>query len=159
MQKVFHFSSPREHYAADAAVVWCFDHRFHLAFSKFLKRRDIVNTDIIKVAGGAKALASPANSCEREFVVDQIQKSIRLHSTRLVILMLHSDCGAYGGLSAFANDTRLEAQRQETELRRAADYLRRTIPGIEVEPYFVDFDGIWQVSADSSAEATLNRTA
>lgn len=151
MQKVFHFASPREHYTADAAVVWCFDHRFHLAFSKFLKRRDIVNTDIVKVAGGAKALASPANPCEREFVLDQIQKSIRLHSTKRVILMLHSDCGAYGGLAAFGNDPQLEAQRQEAELRRAADYLRQTIPGIGVEPYFVDFDGIWQVSVGPSA--------
>ena len=33
MNKVFHFDSLREHYHADAAVIWCFDHRFHQAFA------------------------------------------------------------------------------------------------------------------------------
>jgi carbonic anhydrase len=42
-----------------------------------------------------------------EFVLEQIRKSIRLHGTRRVILMVHSDCGAYGGLAeGFRGDAR-----------------------------------------------------
>lgn len=151
MQKVFHFPSPREHYTCDAAVIWCFDHRFHQAFAKFLKRRGIENPDVIKLAGGAKALASGSSS-EREFVLDQIRKSIALHGTKLVILMLHSDCGAYGGLQAFGNDAQLEFERQEAELLRARDSLRDTIPGIKVEPYFVDFEGVWQAGEPAAPQ-------
>ena len=146
MQKVFHFDAPRETYQCDAAVVWCFDHRFHIGFSKYLKRLGIVNSDVIKIAGGAKCLASPDRESDREFVLDQIQKSIRLHGTKRVILMLHSDCGAYGGLvGAFGGNASREAQHHERELKIAAKYVAEKIPDIEVRTYFVDFEGIWAV--------------
>src|SRR5580658_7714072 len=137
MTKVFHFDSPREKYHCDAAIVWCFDNRFNLGFTKFLKRIGVVNADPIKVAGGAKCLASPELERDREFVLEQIRKSIRLHGTKLAILMLHSDCGAYGGLAGgFAGDARVEAERQHCELRRAAANLLAAVPGIRTEGYF-----------------------
>jgi len=146
MTKVFHFDSPREKYHCDAAIVWCFDNRFNLGFTKFLKRIGVVNADPIKIAGGAKCLASPELERDREFVLEQIQKSIRLHGTKLAILMLYSDCGAYGGLAGgFGGDTRLEAERQERELQLAAASLRREMPEIAVQAYFVDFEGVWAV--------------
>jgi len=147
MRKVFHFDSPREPYHADAAVVWCFDHRFHQAFAKFLKRNGVVSMDVIKIAGGAKCLASPELESDRVFVMDQIHKSVRLDDTRRVILMLHSDCGAYGGLAAFNNDPQLEARRQEQELQSAAAWLKEKIPNLEIQAYFVDFEGVWAVDA------------
>ena len=91
MKKVFHFDAPREKYHCDAAILWCFDNRFELGFRKFLKRIGVVNSDPIKVAGGAKCLASPEQESDRAFVLDQIRKSIRLHGTTRVILMVHSD--------------------------------------------------------------------
>jgi hypothetical protein len=146
MTKVFHFDSPREKYHCDGAIVWCFDNRFNLGFSKFLKRIGVANSDPIKVAGGAKSLASPELERDREFVLDQIRKSIRLHGTKLVILMLHSDCGAYGGLaSGFGGDARAEAKHHDEELQLAKANLLQAIPGIEVQGYFVDFEGVWAV--------------
>jgi hypothetical protein len=146
MKKVFHFDAPREKYDCDAAIVWCFDNRFHLGFSKFLKRRGVSNSDPIKIAGGAKCLASPEHETDREFVLEQIRTSIRFHSTKLVILMVHSDCGAYGGLvGGFGGNARVEAQHHEEELRRAAECLQKAIPGVDVQAYFVDFEGIWAV--------------
>lgn len=145
MTKVFHFDAPRGKYLCDAAVVWCFDNRFQLGFSKFLKRLGISNPDPIRIAGGAKSLASPEQESERAFIVEQIRKSIRLHQTSLVILMLHSDCGAYGGIESFGNNAQVEAQHHERELRVAAEFLQRQIPGIGVQAYFVDFEGIWAV--------------
>jgi Putative carbonic anhydrase len=143
VKKVFHFDAPREKYHCDAAILWCFDNRFELGFRKFLKRIGVVNSDPIKIAGGAKCLASPEHESDREFVLDQIRKSIRLHGTRRVILMVHSDCGAYGGLAGFGGDVAAEAVHHERELQRAAANLRAAIPGIEVQGYFVDFEGIW----------------
>lgn len=150
MKKVFHFDVPREKYRSDAAVVSCFDHRFQLGFSKFLKRIGVSQSDPIKIAGGAKCLASPERESEREFVLDQIRKSILLHATKRVILTLHSDCGAYGGLVDVAGgDARLEAQHHDAELRRAAGYLHGAIPGMDVEAYFIDFEGVWAVELGS----------
>ena len=146
MNKVFHFDAPREKYHCDAAIVWRFDNRFELGFRKFLKRIGVTNSDPIKVAGGAKCLASPDQESEREFVVEQIRKSMRLHGTKRVILMLHTDCGAYGGLVAgFGNDSEAERLHHRSDLSRAADYLERAIPGLEIESYFVDFEGVWAV--------------
>jgi hypothetical protein len=144
MKKVFHFDAPREKYHCDAAILWCFDNRFELGFRKFLKRIGVVNSDPIKIAGGAKVLASPEHETDREFVLDQIRKSIRLHGTCRVILMLHSDCGAYGGLAGgFGGNSEAEAAHHERELHRATANLKAAIPGIEVQGYFVDFEGIW----------------
>jgi hypothetical protein len=144
MKKVFHFDAPREKYHCDAAIIWCFDNRFELGFRKFLKRVGVVNSDPIKIAGGAKCLASPDHEGDREFVIEQIRKSVRLHGTGRVILMLHSDCGAYGGLDGgFAGDCRVEAAHHHAELRLAAENLRKAIPEVEVSAYFVDFEGVW----------------
>ncbi len=146
MKKVFHFDTPRDPYQCDAAVVWCFDNRFHLGFAKFLKRMGIVNADPIRIAGGAKCLASPEGDAGREFVLDQIRASVRLHGTRRVILMVHTDCGAYGGLTGgFAGDAHAEALHHEEELRRAAECLRSAMPDLDALAYFVDFEGVWEV--------------
>lgn len=144
MQKVFHFDSPREKYHCDAAVIWCFDNRFEIGFRKFLKRRGIFSSDPIKIAGGAKSLASPEHESDREFLLDQIRKSIRLHGTKHVILMLHSDCGAYGGLAAFENNAQREAEHHGHELKKAAENLRSAIPAVEISGYFVNFEGVYE---------------
>jgi len=150
VKKVFHFDSPRERYQCDAAVLWCFDNRFNLGFQKFLKRIGVVHPDPIKVAGGAKCLASPEQETEREFVLEQIRKSIRLHDTKRVILMVHSDCGAYGGLAAaFGGDAQAEAAHHQRELALAAANLAEAIPGIEIQAYFADFEGIWDAELAS----------
>jgi hypothetical protein len=150
MKKVFHFDAPRERYQCDAAILWCFDNRFELGFRKFLKRIGVVNSDPIKVAGGAKCLASPESESERTFILEQIRKSMRLHGTKAVILMVHSDCGAYGGLDGgFHGDARAEAAHHERELRVAAAKLVEAIPELEVRGYFVDFEGIWETELGS----------
>jgi len=151
VKKVFHFDSPRERYSCDAAILWCFDNRFDLGFHKFLKRIGVVYSDPIKVAGGAKSLASPELETDREFVLEQIRKSMRLHDTKRVILMVHSDCGAYGGLAGgFGGDTQAEAAHHQRELSLAAANLAEAIPGIEIQAYFVDFEGIWDAEVASS---------
>jgi carbonic anhydrase len=150
MKKVFHFDTPRGEYHCDAAVLWCFDNRFELGFRKFLRRIGVGAPDSIRIAGGAKCMASPERESDREFVLDQIRKSMRLHGTRRVILMLHSDCGAYGGLSGgFKGDARAEAAHHNAELQRAAANLKQALPNIELLAYFMDFEGIWELELAS----------
>ena len=156
MKKVFHFDAPREQYICDGAIIWCFDNRFELGFRKFLKHTGVLCADPIKIAGGAKSLASPKSEADREFVLDQIRTSMRLHGTRRVILMVHSDCGAYGGLlGGFGGDPLAEAEHLRRELHLAAANLRRAIPELQVDGYFVDFEGVWEALL---APATLTAT-
>ena len=151
MKKLFHFNAPRERYVCDAAIIWCFDNRFELGFRKFLQRLGVVYWDAIKIAGGTKCLASPDRDSDRDFVLAQIRISMRLHQTRRVILMQHSDCGAYGGLEAFGGDPTRERQNHVAELRKAAKVITDSIAGLSVECYFVDFEGVWSTEMVASA--------
>lgn len=153
MEKVFHFDSPGAAYTADAAVLCCFDERIRTATAKFLKRAGIVRPDMVVVAGGAKTLASPRNEFERDFILEQIRMSIRLHSTTRVLLTSHSDCATYGGLSAFDGDERREMEHHEVELQRAAALVRTNFPSVTVECYFVRFDGVWRANAGETSVA------
>jgi hypothetical protein len=158
MRKIFHFDSPRARYKCDAAVVWCFDNRFELLLQKVVKRLRLSYYDPIRIAGGTKYLASadsPDAERDRQFVLEQIRISMRLHETKTVILMLHSDCGAYGGLAAFGGDAEKEARNHRTDLQLAASYLLSQIPELTVKTYFVDFEGVWEVNGESSSAATI----
>ena len=145
MRKIFHFDSPAAPYVADAAVLCCFDYRIGTAVRKFLKKQGIERADMIVVAGGAKTLASPRNDFERDFILGQVRMSIRLHQTGRVLVMSHSDCATYGGLAHFKGDQAAEASHHRSELLRAGELLTENFPSISVEPYFIKFDGIWEV--------------
>jgi len=153
LKKVFPFTAPKANYHCDAAILWCFDNRFELTVRNFLHSLRVIHSDSIQIAGGAKCLASPDHDSSREFVLQQIRLSMRLHGTTRVMLMLHSDCGAYGGLaSGFSGDSMAEAAHHRQELQRAADNLTAAIPGLEVQTYFVDFDGVWATHAPAAKE-------
>jgi len=108
-----------------------------------LKRIGVYNSDPIKIAGGAKSLASPDHEGDRQFVIEQIRKSIRLHGANRVVLMLHSDCGAYGGLAGgFGGNADAERENHRREMDTAKSNLSAAIPGVQVEGYFVDFEGV-----------------
>ena len=72
---------PRQHYQADAVVVWCFDKRCRNALLSFLGEKGLRAEDLIQVAGGLQPLASPEKEEYREFMLMQIQASIDLHKS------------------------------------------------------------------------------
>jgi hypothetical protein len=149
MRKRFHLDSPREHYQADAAVVWCFDDRMTLVVQKFLKKLGALQADSVRVAGGAKGLASPNGEFEQNYLLEQLRISRKLHRAERVILIAHRDCGAYGGSARFAGDAGAEVSFHAAELARAANLIQTSLPGTSVERYFADFDGVWELEPNA----------
>jgi Putative carbonic anhydrase len=147
MQKIFHFDSSADSYTADAAVLCCFDERIRGATQGFLRHQRILHPDMIVVAGGAKTLASPRNDFERDFILEQIRMSMRLHRTKLLYLMSHSDCATYGGLAAFGGDPAREAAHHQQELERGAELVRASFADLAVQCFFTKFDGVYQPGA------------
>jgi carbonic anhydrase len=143
VRKIFHFDSLPDPYACDAAVLSCFDERIRLVVGKFLRRQRVFRPDMIVVAGGAKTLASPRSDFERDFIVEQVRMSILLHQTTRVFVMSHSDCGAYGGLAAFAGDRDRESAHHQAELERAGELIQTRFPEVDVECFFVSFEGVF----------------
>lgn len=153
MQKVFHFDSEPDPYAADAAVLTCFDQRIRTTVNKFLQRRGIRRPDMIVIAGGAKTLASPRNDFERDFILEQMRMSILLHKTQRAYLICHSDCATYGGLAAYNNDRAAEAEHHGQELQRARELVNDRFPDLQVECFFVNFEGVFAADADAVRQA------
>jgi len=146
MGKIIDFESKKEHYEADACVVWCFDDRFTAALQKTAEFLRLKNYDLIKIAGGAKSLASPEKAGERDFVLKQILISINLHQAKTVVLMNHSDCGAYCGINKFAGEAEKEKEFYKTELLKAKNFLAENLPEkIKTQIIFVDFEKIYSV--------------
>lgn len=143
MNKVFSLVSEKGHYTADACVVWCFDDRFYKLLKAFGKREKFKHIDLVKVAGGAKALAG-GSSRERDFVLDQVKTSVRLHAAPRIILMLHRDCGAYGGSKSFGDDAR-EKDELGKQLDAAKRFVGSEVSNVYVDAYFADFDGLYAV--------------
>jgi hypothetical protein len=137
------YESSREHYDAEACIFWCFDARFAELYNTFLKERGFSGSkiDVVKGAGGAQPLAGDAGP-DRDVAASQLAKSIKLHHTTRVILMVHIDCGGYGGSKAFDDDHQAEWSHHEAELKKAADGVRAKFPEIkEIECWIADFDG------------------
>ena len=80
-----------------------------------------------------------------------------LHGTRRVILMLHSDCGAYGGLVGPVRRRSGGGARFITARNCGG---QRTIwsgpyPGLEMDSYFVDFEGVWEPNPALASTAAV----
>jgi hypothetical protein len=136
-----------EHYTAEACIVWCFDARFAKPYNDFLKSRNFSEdkVDAVKGAGGAQALAAESGS-DHETFTSQIAKSIKLHHTDRVILMVHMDCGGYGGSKAFNNDHQMEWEHHVAELEKAAAFVHSKFPEIKyIETWIADLDGVHEV--------------
>ncbi len=137
-------TSPRGHYEAEACIFWCYDARFSGAYEVFLRDRGfrLDRIDLVKGAGGAQPLAAEAGF-ERDAARAELAKSIKLHRTSRVILMVHMDCGAYGGSAAFGGDHGAEWDHHAAELDRAAEYVKSEFAEIrDIDRWIADFDGV-----------------
>ncbi len=141
MQQILYFDSSRHPYLAGATVIACFDARFDLALRKLLRRLGVEQPDTVRVAGGPRVLAR-GTSAERAFVAEQVRSSRRLHGASPVLLVSHSDCGAYGGLRAFGGDLERERAFHVAELRRAAGALSSLVPEARAQLFFNEFERV-----------------
>lgn len=142
---VFQYKTPLDHYTAEAFVTRCFDDRFWRAFKNFLKTRGTKHIDPESVAGGAKIFSSPEKESDRDFMLRELEKSIRLHHTQKVMLFTHHDCGAYGGFGRFENNREKELEFHTREHQKARDIIRERFPDLAIECYFIDDRGVSQI--------------
>lgn len=146
MDYAFQFETDESHYGADAFAVRCFDNRFWKAFKRFIKHLSLDHIDTESVAGGAKVFASPEKEGDRDFMLRELEKSIKLHHTTQVFLFTHKDCGAYGGSVRFSNDDEREINFHKEEHAKAQKVVEERFPGLTVETYFIDFKGVVKTS-------------
>lgn len=143
---VFKFNSSLHHYTAERFIVRCFDDRFRPAIEAFLAYTRIKHFDPESVAGGVKIFASPEEESDREYMLRELEKSIRLHKTSQIMLFSHHDCGAYGGFEKFDNDHKKELEFHAAEHKKAHKVIWEKFLDFQIESFFIDDKGIIKLS-------------
>ncbi len=136
MEKIFEYSSPREHYHNKEAFLWCCDQRFDAVRNAFMKAGNFQMPDPILLPGGAKVLAMPENPRDRDFVLDQIG-ILMGHGFGTLYVMAHNECAACGGNT--------DRAFYEEMLRKAGETVSARFPTLHVKLVYADFDGLYQL--------------
>ena len=125
-------------HTCSSALIRCMDFRLTDAINKWLEEKGIMNDcDMISVAGIAKVIADNPESPEAKFVLKQFELSKKLHATKTLYLMHHTDCGAYGGHKAFANLDE-EKAKYKADMEKARKIIKSVVPDLEVKFVLAD---------------------
>lgn len=112
-------------------VVHCIDFRLGRPLKKYLEDQGILgDCDLVSAAGAVK------NS---EFILGQIDISFRLHQIKEVILINHTDCGAYGGSQNFASPEE-ERVFHIAEMKKAGDLIKNRFPTLKISLILAKID-------------------
>lgn len=133
-------------HSCQSLVLHCIDFRLGGAIKNYLSQNGLLdNCDIVSLAGAVKNLVSPLSEADSDMVMRQIDISKRLHHISEVVLMNHTDCGAYGGRAAFANTE--EEQRQHlADMDLAAEKIVARFPELKVKMVLVQIDDRGNIS-------------
>jgi hypothetical protein len=109
-------------------VVHCMDARLQKPINDWLQRRfSLSDYDRISLAGGV---------FELETILKQVEISHLRHQTSKVILINHENCSAYGDENT--------PEHHAAELRKAEERIKASLPGMEVELYYLHLTGIFE---------------
>lgn len=121
-------------------IFHCIDFRFAADIKAYLEKENLTgDVDIVSIAGCVKNLVAPAKETDVEFVMRQLDISKRLHAVCKVVLMNHTDCGAYGGRKAFES-AEAERARHAADLERAKAMILAKYPDLEVKTVIAHID-------------------
>jgi len=120
-------------HSCKAIVFNCIDWRLHLDADKYFQKR-YKTFDMFYTAGSVKGLLEKETQA---FFLKQIEISKRLHSSKIVALTAHHDCGAFGGMADF-KDEKEEFSFYQDILEKARAVVLENFPDAKVEKYFID---------------------
>ena len=120
----------------EAIVLACMDFRFWKETADFVENHlGIKSFDFPKFPGSAKAINEEKT---REFALSCFEVACNLHKVEKIVLINHSDCGAYDGLSKFGGDKKAEKEFHFKELLKAKDILRGKFKDREILLFYAN---------------------
>jgi carbonic anhydrase len=122
-------------HSCQAFVLACMDFRFHTQLEDQLKARGYKTFDLKCDAGGVKYLISQDKPAVGDWILQNIEISVRLHHIGEVVLINHYDCGAYGGNAAFDSDES-QLQYHKEQLSEARELVGAKFPDLKVTTLF-----------------------
>ena len=143
-------------------VYHCIDFRLIRETMRFIDEKyGIGKCDIVSVAGAGKGIADDEKGINEAELVDsnkiiddnknfrcyllrQARLSYKLHGSRKVVLIHHSDCGVYNNCYDFKSGED-EKQKQIEDMRRAEVVIKKMLPDVSV-------DKVWAQMLDPQGE-------
>ncbi|MFH0890483.1 MAG: carbonic anhydrase [Candidatus Liptonbacteria bacterium] len=138
-----------------ALILHCMDFRLSGAIKEYMAQNGLINNcDVVSLAGAAKNIVSPLSESDADLTLRQIDISKRLHNISEVILMNHTDCGAYGGRAAFASDEE-EARQHLADMDLAAEKIVAKFPELKVRIVLAKIDPEGKISFEERGYFSL----
>lgn len=124
----------------DACVVTCEDFRLHLRFDGRNAIGDYIRSlgvdcDLITRGGAIQDIVRPREGFDESLLRD-LGVSVGLHHVKVIHLVNHEDCGAYGDHAFASRESELAQHR--TDLLLAREMIRRRFPDVEVVLAFAE---------------------
>ncbi|PIY96947.1 MAG: hypothetical protein COY66_02125 [Candidatus Kerfeldbacteria bacterium CG_4_10_14_0_8_um_filter_42_10] len=120
---------------AKALIITCMDFRFQDAIHDFSRELRIEGSyDLLTVPGVAKNLSRPDDQNTKNYLLDSIEKSFRLHEIARVIIINHQNCGGY---EEFDNEASEKVQHY-ADLKKAAKIIQDIFPDLKIKLYFAN---------------------
>ena len=135
---VYQCSEPWHGERPETLVISCVDGRWRPYIQEFLAQGLATSprTDVMAVPGGVEPLTLvDLIPKDFNFFRRRIESLVDAHGTRRIICIGHQDCAWYAARKIGPVTIDLQA-RQLGDLRRAAAWMRKTLPSIRVETYF-----------------------
>jgi len=136
----------------EALVVHCGDHRFQAAFNEFLNKELGLggSCDLNEVPGGPQALTLAEYLPKFSWASWRwFRFFVQNHEIGRLILFQHQDCSWYKSLPLHLHSSPEPRQRQEEDLRRIGQVLKRDFPKVKTELYFARWDDSERIVVDS----------
>jgi len=122
-------------------IIHCIDFRLMDDIYAWLRENGFAgDCDTVSLAGASKDLLDSDRPEYGDFILKQIRISHDLHKMRRVILMHHTDCGAYGGRKAFG-DALEEERRHIHDMQEASRKIKSRWSDVETVLVLIKMGG------------------
>jgi carbonic anhydrase len=128
-------------HTTDVLVIMCMDFRLHRhdppQLADFLHSLGLHTWDLRTQQGGVKDLLPTVVGAQKDSLLAAVRISRDLHGVQTILLMNHTDCGAYGGAKAFTNAAE-EREAHVHDLCVATEEMARIFPEMRTQAVLAD---------------------
>jgi len=118
-------------------IIHCMDFRLINKTKEWMNKNDLIgDCDVVSIAGSSKDLVDGSKEVQ-DFILKQINISYNLHNARKVVLIHHSDCGAYKATYSFP-DAEAEFAQQLEDMNAAEEIIKNCFENIEVKKIWAE---------------------
>jgi hypothetical protein len=148
----FQLNSKLKRGSTEVLAIHCGDYRFQAGFHEFLNQTLNLegNYDLMVIPGGPVSLA--LSEPEPQFSSSSwkwFRFFVEKHGIRRLILIQHQDCAWYGTIPVHLHASAELRKRQEQDLGRITETLKRDFPDLKVELYYAGWDAGDRITIDA----------